>query len=204
MWEIRLSQEVVNTPITRIDISHIPSWLIPSNSKSSQELEPIQKTKEVMLADQLPKLVIPIVWDKKADFDGKDELDEALENAQKKGMDLPDTDQTIAQDPRLSNTVASFKDSIRRQYNCKDLLINIRSLQLEFLNKSIGDGHISTMNILKKPWGETQSTFQDQANSAFCLRVMFQALDSEDDQIYKSFEPPPAISAFFRTADGDV
>jgi hypothetical protein len=43
----------------------------------------------------------------------------------------------LAVDPRLLSSAAAFKDAVRRQFNGENLLINIRNLELEYINLNL-------------------------------------------------------------------
>lgn len=82
------------------------------------------------------------------------------------------------QDPRLTSSLASFKDSIRKQYNCEQLRMEIRSLTLTYLNPNLRCVGHQSVNILPEPCSETKGTFEDADNSGFALRVVFEAVDA--------------------------
>lgn len=85
-----------------------------SRSRTFERLEALNKTAAVRAANALPPLSIKIVWVKDFVFDGKDDLDEALSQAKATRVDISDTHQRIAEDPRLSRSLEGFKDSVRR------------------------------------------------------------------------------------------
>ena len=116
LWASRLS----DTGVTQnyfIDASHIPAWLRPPQEAPGRPAT-ITKTSTVATADALAPIEISIVWDQAQEFDGKEELDETLVQAKAKGTQIPRTHQKPYQDPRLCPSAASFKDAIRRQFNC--------------------------------------------------------------------------------------
>jgi hypothetical protein len=82
-------------------------------------------------------------------------------------------------------------------------MINIRSLLLEYSNPALSQGKLER-DILRDDWDVTQSTFANDANSDFVVHVHFEALDDPEDSVFESFEPPPAIAAFFDTSSGHV
>lgn len=192
MWPKKVTQSC------DIDRSYAPDWLLPP--KEIERPDSLQKAPAIVAADVLDPLPINIIWKKDLAFDEKDELDGALTTAESKGIPIPNTSQIIKQDPRLSSSLNSFKDSIRRQYNCQELLINIRSLTLQYRSPQGSE----TLDLLRADWAKTKSTFSNSANANFTLRVVFQALDDPEDSVYESFETPPALSAFFDTSSGDV
>ena len=116
-----------------IDAAHIPAWMRPPE-KVFERPEAIAKTAAVTAADLLTPKNYDIVWDRSTKFDGLEELDKALQEAKAGGNNIPSTHQKLSEDPRFSVSPASFTDSIRRQFDCQRLLINIRSLELESAN----------------------------------------------------------------------
>ena len=201
VWEKRFSATALRSKIS-INESHVPSWMLPP--KKTVLPEAIKKTAAIAAADALPPLHLTILWDKDFKFKSKDMLDEALENAEGQGIDIPDTRQIATQDPRLLSSIEQFKDSIRRQFNCQAIPMDIFILSMSFNNTALSAGS-QTLNLLKSDWSDTKSTFESQENSDFVLRVVFEALDDPTDpQIYESFDVPVAIDQFFATSTKDV
>lgn len=111
--------------------------------------EALNKPASVLIADTLPPLAISIKWLKTSKFLNKEELDEVLDQADL--ADIPNKRQTIRQDPRLTSSIESFKDHIRRLYNCQKLHININSLKLTYNtvdNLTSGETEEQSRNIL--------------------------------------------------------
>jgi hypothetical protein len=200
VWQSRFSAEGITQSIL-INEKHVPSWM---RKPEEPTWVSISKTSAVDAADNLQIRQYPIVWQKGVDFDGKDELDEALAKAKAKNIRIPSDHQTLAVDPRLLLSAAAFKDSIRRQFNCENLVIDIRSLEMVYTNKNLSKTGRLTKDILQDPWEQSKSTFIDATNEDIILNILFEALDDPDQNIYESFEPPPGVSAFFDTSSGDV
>jgi hypothetical protein len=198
-WSKKFSPTAIVQRI-QVDISHVPDWMKPCEAE--EQLPEIPKTKAVVAADALAPIKISIVWDKDEPFDEKDELDAALKTAKGRGIVIPGTDMVLLQDPRLCKTGEFFRDSIRRQFNCQKIGIDIRVLDLQYKNLSLSKG-IKEKDILRDTWEQTKSTFEDANNSEFTIHVQFQATD-EPDNIWESFEAPPAVEAFFNISGGDV
>jgi len=199
IWEKRFSATGITTQIS-INQSHVPSWMLPPKKVILPEA--IKKTAAITAADALLPLQVTIVWDSDRVFDGKDMLDEALEIAEGKGIDIPDTKQIATQDPRLLSSIEQFKDSIRRQYNCQAIPMDIFILSLSYTSSSLKS---QKLNLLKNDWSDTKSTFECSENKDFVVRVVFEALDDPTNpQIYESFEVPVAIDQFFTTSTGDI
>ena len=201
LWPSRFTMEGVCQRII-IDASHIPEWLRPPDNIPERPDE-LAKTPAVEAADRLEARDYRIVWDLDIPFNGKAQLDEILQAAKASNIQIPSTDQKLSEDPRLSASAASFRDSIRRQFNCQRLSINIRTLELQYTNLALSQSRLHR-DILRDDWVDTQSTFADSANSEFVVHVQFEALDDPEEGIYESFQPPPAIAAFFDTSSGEV
>lgn len=159
----RFSQKSLGVLIS-IDASYAPHW---------------------MRAHQKPTLlIIPIVWHKEKPFNGKSDLDNALEKAAEQGKELPKLAQTIVEDPRLLKSIGHFRDCIRRQYKCKELLIDIWMLRLFYT----GDGVTKKLELTQQPWHVSQGIFNDRINSSFIIEVSFKALDDPDDPLYEVWD----------------
>jgi hypothetical protein len=115
--ELRFSAEgiLAGSPV---DVTHIPPWLRPKPKVVSGALT-LKKTLPVVEADALAKKAFPITWKRYQTFNGKEELDEALESAEAKGIAMPNPIQVLKEDPRLMTEIGAFRDSIRRLYNCQ-------------------------------------------------------------------------------------
>jgi DNA invertase Pin-like site-specific DNA recombinase len=98
----------------------------------------ITKTTAVLTADTLPPTEVRVIWDRQRKFSGQEELEEVLEKAEEKGETIPTDSQIITQDPRLCQTAASFKDAIRRVYNCQRLGVDIHSLNPTYYSQALG------------------------------------------------------------------
>lgn len=199
-WDQRFSKEGLSQVLT-VDISHVPSWMLPPKEQD-EALPDIPKTTAVRAADNLPPMVIRIVWDKEEEFEGKEDLDAALKKAKKTGVQIPDTDQKLAQDPRLCPSIEFFKDTIRRQFNCQKISMNIYSLELHYKNDKISKS-TQEMDLLRKPWADSKRTFEDGSIKEPVLHIQFEATD-EPEHIFESSEVPPAVAEIFDTSRGDV
>jgi len=58
--------------------------------------------------------------------------------------------------------------------------------------------------ILLDSWDETKSTFAREHNTDFVVHVTFEAVDDSSESIYESFDPPPAIAAYFDTSSDNI
>lgn len=200
VWASRFSQDNINLSI-RVNISHVPHWMKKRDDAVPAALD---KTADVAAADALPPVEYQVLWDQNAHFDGKEELDDALNRARAANVRLPSTLQSLQTDPRLIGSAAAFKDSIRRQFNCEKIPMNIRTLELHYVYAGTPEKPRMVKNILVDAWDETKSTLAREHNTDFVVHVTFEAVDDLSESIYESFEPPPAIAAYFDTASGDV
>jgi hypothetical protein len=199
-WTQKFSTAALSQSIS-VDLSHVPHWMRPQEAET-EELSALKKPAAVVAADALAPLDINICWDKEAEFDEKDELDDVLRLAKSKNIPIPSTDMKLQQDPRLSPSVEYFRDSIRRQFNCPNIGMDIRSLELHYKNLALSKS-TKERDILRSAWEETKSTFADSKNTNLTIHVQFKAAE-DPDNILETFEPPPAIAALFDVASGDV
>jgi hypothetical protein len=203
MFDLRFSQDAINTSIT-VNIAHVPIWLRPK--EEIERPEALDKAAFVLAADALPLLSVSIKWLKTSKFPNKEELDKLLDQADL--ADIPNARQIIRQDPRLTSSTESFKDHIRRLYNCQKLHTNIYALNLTYEtvdNLTSGETEEQCKNILTQSWDETKSIFVNTTkNSNFVLSVVFEAADNPEASVYESFEPTPALTTFFDTSSGDI
>ena len=163
MWQSRITSGLLNSK--SVDLSHVPIWMRAPQKES--ELQPVPKSNQVSNADTLPPLKIKIFWDKEAEFEDKDELDDALKLAKAKSITIPSTDQILNTDPRLCKSGEFFRDSIRRQFNCQKLQCDIRNLTL--LYKDGTKSH--EKDGRRDNWKECQSTFADLSKTEFVLHL---------------------------------
>lgn len=91
IWPQRFSPaSLLNGSI--IDESHVPNWLLPT--KKDEPYTALKKTAAVAIADALPPKKITIIWDIDDDFDGKEDLDDALAKARAQNIKIPNSKQT--------------------------------------------------------------------------------------------------------------
>ena len=199
-WTQKFSAAALSHSIS-VDLSHVPHWMRPQEAET-EELSALKKPAAVIAADALAPLDINISWDKEAEFDEKDELDDVLKLAKSKNILIPSTDMKLQQDPRLCPSVEYFRDSIRRQFNCPKIGMDIRSLELHYKNLALSKS-TKERDIFRSTWEETKSTFADSKNTDLTIHVQFKAAE-EPDNILETFEAPPAIAALFDVSSGDV
>ncbi|KAF4636083.1 hypothetical protein G7Y89_g2010 [Cudoniella acicularis] len=198
-WEQKFSSEAMLQRCV-IDISHVPQWLRPPEAPPANIATLIQKSVNVQAADQLEPLDITIIWEA-IRFDGIEDLEDALVAAKEANIPQPTRKQRLLADPRLFSSIEAFRDAIRRQYNCHEIKMDIRSLELTFISE---DGVKETQDVFRAPWPASKSTFESPSNKDFGLHVTFEALDDPSSNIFESFEPPPEIAGLFDTSSGDV
>ncbi|MCJ1402077.1 hypothetical protein MMC11_005296 [Xylographa trunciseda] len=114
VWQSRFSLLGITTSI-QINESHVPTWMQKPQEAISIE---VGKTVEVREADALPDRVFSVLWDRRTNMDENEDLAEVLVKAKKSKTRIPSDQQVLSGDPRLMNSAASLKDSVRRLYNC--------------------------------------------------------------------------------------
>jgi hypothetical protein len=173
--------------------------MTPSNPAANLTIEP---PPEVAKGDALPALVVKINWQRHKKFPGHSVLEETISTALERGFDVTDTAQTLPHDPRLFKDVFSFKDEIRRLYDCQRIGMDIEKLSLDY--DVISAQTKKSKNILVADWDETLAIFNETDNSNFCIEVLFHAIEDQELSIYESDNPQPPLRSFFRMDGGDV
>lgn len=120
IWKTRFLCEDWNSPRT-VMADSVPGWMRPAQTGAS-----LATLEDVSLLSKRDGKQWDIIWKKSQKFNGKDILDKHLEDVV---ADLPSTKQILDADPRLYDA-PSWRDSIRRQFHCQELGLNIRSIQL--------------------------------------------------------------------------
>ncbi|OBT82957.1 hypothetical protein VE02_08181 [Pseudogymnoascus sp. 03VT05] len=199
IWATKFTPAGLSSTVA-IQKSHAPYWMQEKDADIPKELP---QTAAVEKYDSLPPLNIPISWLRHAAFKEKADLDEALAAATAAGFPIPNTTQISQVDPRLAMTLASFKDGIRRQFNCQQIRVDIWSLVLQYRTEP--SEALQTLDVLRTEWDTSKGVVLDDANYDFSMDLILAALDEDDDaMIFESFEVPPAISGFFDTSSGEA
>lgn len=173
--------------------SYVPSCMQPKKQGSFD----IRPAPEVANADELRPIVVKIRW-MRSQLDT--DMNAILKQARERGIDIPSDTGTLQTDPRLYNSIFSFKDDIRRGFKCHDIQMDITSLELEYKGNFIGSINI---NILRDSWSETAKILDDPKNQGFIITVRFGPIDDPDTSIFESDDPALATTSFFKVeADG--
>ncbi|OJJ38676.1 hypothetical protein ASPWEDRAFT_24587 [Aspergillus wentii DTO 134E9] len=195
-WEARFANGVHQG--VSIDASHIPGWMQPQ----ATETPAIEPPPDVAAADRLQPIELKICWKRSSAFPGSEELSEVLEKAEDKGIFIPSGSVIFQNDPRLFYSIFSFKDEVRRMYNCQEIGMDVRNLRLSYHSKSTGEK--MEANMLIDPWNQTKDAFINPDHCDFSINVVFESLDDPDSTIYESSDPPPAVRSFLNTKNTDV
>ncbi|RDW62917.1 uncharacterized protein DSM5745_10028 [Aspergillus mulundensis] len=171
-----------------------PRMQTPSGEMAGTS-EDIGPPAEVGAADRLEPIDVSILWNK-----GRGEMQETLDNARENNITLPDLKMRFKQDPRLFKSTFAFKDSIRRMYNCQEIGMNIKTLELSYRFIE----HEVDVDLMRAEWRKVLEIFNGEQNSNFIVHVVFQPTAGPGANIFESFEVPPPLRSWFDTQKLDV
>ncbi|XHG09858.1 hypothetical protein AWENTII_012895 [Aspergillus wentii] len=173
-----------------VDQSYVPRWM--------REAEPatiaIDPLAQVTAADKLTPIEVTLRWR------NRDKLENILDQAVENNIDLPSQNLKFTQDPRLFTSIFSFKDAIRRAYNCQELGIDIKDLRLRY---NSAEGEVEK-NILTESWEEAIEVFNSKEVEKYFADVAFEEVDDPETSIFESPDPPPEVRTFFELEDSEV
>lgn len=198
-WDSRFSNAGVDVGVS-VAPAYIPGWMRASDTIVPPEITPQE---EVAATDTLTPIVVTVVWERNQRFPGYDELMSVLKTAREKGIVIPDNQYQLPDnhDPRLFESIFPFKDCLRRLYKCPEIGMDIEGLYLEYIITSSEEER--SVNILIKKWKETLSIFDNKDFSSFKVKVLFAAVKDNGVSLFESFDPLPALTSFFTTAESD-
>lgn len=159
-WERKFSHDALNKSI-KVDSSYIPAWM-QDTKETTIDIPPAPDLAE---ADSLHPIVVDIRWRR---LPGDTDLSATLDNARARGVQMPRKAGTLQTDPRLHPSIYSFKDSIRRGFNCLDIQMDIKTLEMDFSGNFAG--RLSN-NILIEPWADTLHVLNNRKNGDFELMI---------------------------------
>ncbi|OQE15597.1 hypothetical protein PENFLA_c031G10762 [Penicillium flavigenum] len=117
-WEKQFgSSKVVNNGTT-VNQSNFPPWMRTTSKKAHSGLGTIDSTFET---DNLPPINVRLRWIRGPKVLRHEETEEAIEDAESRGIAVPSTEQLLPGDPRLCISGYHFRDKIRRSMGCRDL-----------------------------------------------------------------------------------
>ncbi|KAL8845881.1 MAG: hypothetical protein Q9221_008987 [Calogaya cf. arnoldii] len=168
-----------------IKANAIPLWMRPQEAKHQ-----VASLQDLASLSKLKRKKWTVWWKNQTRFQGKEELDNHLEEI---GVDLPSTKQTLKADPRHYDA-PTWRDCLRRQIECKNLGLNLHSVQLSHDVEFYPEKN-STMNLLNTDWTEVQSTFDSLPEDEVTIEIVLRKL-WEDEELWGS--------GFVLSVEGDV
>ena len=178
-WDKRFATEQLKKVI-KIPETQIPGWM------RDRAHQPTRATlKEVQELDKRTPKQWTILWKKTENLDRDLELNDHVKTLMVDGKKLPSTEQPLTVDPR-SAEAAAWRDSIKRQYRCKDLSLTISSLELSHKPKAKGENAID-LDLLDCPWDQAKSTFEKLPADEVSIHVLLSVL-SEGEELFECRE----------------
>ncbi|KAI9376377.1 hypothetical protein BJX61DRAFT_538909 [Aspergillus egyptiacus] len=191
----RKKRRAIKERQNRLPADDLPSPLIHSDDEvSASDVESADPSLQVSDADRPASIKVEIRSVR------NQIIEEVLQKATEKGIDIPDQNMYCGKDPRLFRDIFAFKDFIRRMYNCQRIGIDITTLRL----KHGSDEGAVDMNILNKSWDGVLEIFNDKNNGNYVVYVAFEPVDDPEVSIYESPEPPSEARTFFDTRNAEV
>jgi len=166
----------------------IASEYIPGCMRSDQSRPELVTLSDLQALNLLPSKSWTITWKRMANFKGKVELDQHLEEVE---ADLPSTKQTVQDDPRRLSAGA-WRDSIRQQFECRKLGLNINSLHLKYFPGNDGDEEES-YNLMDEDWQSMQSSFDQLPVIGVQIVLVLRRL-GEGEDLWECKEPLPELT----------
>lgn len=137
--------------------------------------------------DNLPPIEVKLLWIRGPKVRRNEETEEAIGQADLKGIGIPSTEQELPWDPQLCVSGYQFRDKLRRFMGCRELGLDLQGLRLKF-HDSAEDIDID-QDAMGGSWDNLRGFMSKQTNSNFSLWVKLEPFDTEDP-IANIFEDP--------------
>lgn len=196
VWQRRFSTPNWNTSV-QINPTSIPFWMRSQDSFPTAPPNPAAQA----LAE-LPAQTIKVTWKRR----GKDEDAVALEAyIEEADLTLPNATQLVEGDPRVLD-LYQFRDSIRRQYNCGALGLQLKKITILFIPTDESK-ELEEYNLFDCDWNIIQHKLKSTSpeHTTIEVEIRLRKLDQENqEELFESKEPPPALKSLFVVVDDAI
>lgn len=153
---------VSNGPM--VNESNFPTWMQTLREILIPSLETFGSRFE---SDDLAPIHVALQWIRGPKVPRDQETEKAIDEAVAKGIEIPQTNQTLPWDPRICTHGYQFRDKIRRFTGCRELGLNLQGLRLRFHNNVEDMDH--DKNAMGGSWDNLRAAMCNPENSGFTL-----------------------------------
>ncbi|KAK3629058.1 hypothetical protein LTR56_018294 [Elasticomyces elasticus] len=191
-WTKRFEPESWNEDKT-VSLFHIPKWM--RTGSSVKVPNPGAEAHKNML-----RIPIKLIWKKKGPFAAA--LKQYIEDNDE--LDFTTVQVDSEADPRVHDQV-QFRDIVRRQYNCRDLGLQIANLNMTLPAASNDEDDAEDFDLMVCDWEGLRNIFLTiPADTVVTTEVRFRVLEDGETFEFESLDAPPQLASFFKVADGEV
>jgi hypothetical protein len=180
---------------SEVDHQYYPYWMRPDENL------PLAETAEAL--KQVPALPIKLQWNKGGSKADREKLEEHFDYVDKE----PKSEKIDATgDPRF-HSAGQFRDTIRQDFNCQKLQLQIRSASMIIPSaRATTDEEPDSrrIDLMDVDWDKVKEAVGRSfaEGEEILVRVQFNPLDTEDDeQLMESYEAPQQIAHLLRQGD---
>ncbi|KAK3111572.1 Kinetochore protein Spc24 [Teratosphaeriaceae sp. CCFEE 6253] len=188
-----------------ISEEHVPTWMQTLPGSADDVLNPDEATHQA-----LAHMPIQLMWLPMNGLALKQHIDAAAAVLKPWPESFREAGEA---DPRVYNQY-QYRDSIRRQFQCVQLGVDLATLNLKIIPSGPvdEDTDVRVIDLMKTDWDEVQnelnSAFRTNQPSANRVEVSFRVSPLDEgaspEDIFETNEPPPQLARFFHIVDGEV
>jgi hypothetical protein len=166
----------------------VPIWMREKTSLEEKATEAVDKVYTDMAAEQGPLLDVTVIFDKVTKFPGWEDTQCLIQELEQKGLPLPEHESKLETwDPRWCESLAQFRDAIRRHMNCSELGLNLGKVTLTYF--PAGEDDSLKINCTTLNWEYINPHFELAKDSKYTLTVVLR--EHSVAETYHEASPPP-------------
>ncbi|KAJ5833227.1 hypothetical protein N7474_001538 [Penicillium riverlandense] len=175
-----------------VSISHVPGWMQVEEDETGVPFPPDDVSDDVSDDDTDYKPIsVKVVWYQDKMLPGHEDLEAAISNGKSCDFKIPPSDQSLSKNPRLYKSGDVFRDMIRKMFNCQELRLNIRDLELRYTSAAHGFG--VSKDLLSGEWEECKAVFASDENSNFVIKLVLYAVEDPSADILENYNLQPEL-----------
>ncbi|KGO67814.1 Glycoside hydrolase/deacetylase, beta/alpha-barrel [Penicillium italicum] len=174
-WKKRFGSTNAISNGTTVNQSNFPTWMQTPDKTVQSGLGTIGAA---LQTDKLSPVKVMLRWIRDARDPRNEETEQAIRDAELRGIPIPTTDQVLPWDPRLCTSACQFRDKIRRFLGCRELGLNLQVLRLKFYN--IAEDLYFDQDASYLSLDELRDSMSNPANYNFLLWVKLEPFDTQD------------------------
>ncbi|KAJ5619498.1 hypothetical protein N7510_003482 [Penicillium lagena] len=188
IWDGRMkSLESIREGV-HVHISHVPGWMQVEEDETGLPFPPDDVSDDEV--DNKP-LSVRVFWYQDKMLPGHEGLEEAILNGKSRDFKIPSSDQSLSKDPRLCKSGGVFRDMIRKMFNCQELRLDIRDLELRYTSATNECG--ASKDLLSCEWEECKAVFASDENTDFVIKLVLYAVEDPSADILESDNLQPEL-----------